>query len=453
MFGNYQEMKIFLSSPGDVLAERSIAKDIIENVGRICREPLQLYFDVIRWEDMTPTISDDQTIQEKINEKIRDCHVFILILNKRYGSVENGQEKSNTEREVEAAFNLMKHNKKIKFLAYYKELHENNDQGSQEKEVRELRKKLSEEKGVLYFPYKNCEHFKECFMHHLYDTALKFRYSSFKSSCIKKFWQFGTPERYVSKQVAILYPNMDFSYLAPTRPDSYWEKRLLPQVLYEDMQALTKIEKTLRLIGAHGFGFFPVDNPPSELKFMNRIWVCQARNKLSTMYHNKYKDKLKYYFKQPKGDGEATLYWRYSTKSDEYIEIKSPLSKYLKMQRPNSAGKSWTRDMNQVIAKDYAILSRFRAERNDQPMKEGYLHDYFISGIRGLGTWGAAHFIDRNYDVLNQFEEHEDIQILLEITYRDKRIFDVKVVSDEPEHYFKNQNSLSCIRKVISSGE
>ena len=448
----FNELRIFISSPSDVQEERRIAKSVIEDVARTCKRPLQLYLDVVRWEDLTPMASSDKSIQEKINETVKSCHVFVLILYKRFGQKEEGYEISNTEREIQEAFKLKERNKKIKFLAYFRDIPENTDPGDQEMGVKEMKDRLVKENGVLYMAYKEPKEFASAFVHHLYDTALKFRFSTFKVSALDNFWQFGIPDRHTDKKIAILYPTMDFSYLAPTDPKTYWKNRMIPQVLFEDMQALTKIEKTLRMIGAQGFGFYSVDNAPSEIKFMNRIWVCQARNKLAEKYHNKHKHKLQHYFRRCDGNKEAVLHWRYSTDTEEYFSIRSPLSKYLTEQRREKNDEIWTKDMGLVIAKDYGVLARIRCDDDEMHLREGYMYDYFVSGIRGLGTWGVAYFIDRNYKALNDFEPNEDVQILIEVTYKDQRIFDVRDVSNEPEHYFRTQNSLPHIRKVIAAG-
>lgn len=79
-------------------------------------------------------------------------------------------------------------------------------------------------------------------------------------------------------------------------------------------------------------------------------------------------------------------------------------------------------DKTRADAKDYAILSRMRCENFELPVKEGYMYDYFISGIRGLGTCGATYFIDRNYNVLNRYTPEQDIQLLLEVHIRIKDI-------------------------------
>jgi|GEM_PF-885385 len=445
----YQELRIFLSSPSDVAEERDIAKKVIDQVRTICKEPLRLNLEAVRWEDLTPMHASEESVQTVINEEIKKCQIFVLILGSRFGTAEPGSNKSNTEREIDIALELQKYNRKIKFLAYFKELANNNDQGDQERQVRDLRKTLSSRK-ILHFSYDTPESFKEAFTHHLYDTAIRFRHSSHKVRFLNNFWQFGVPERFTNRRLAIFYPPMTFSHLVPKEPETYWLNRVCPQVLYEDMKALEKVEKTLRLINANSFGFYSIDNPPTEINFLNRVWVCQARNKLGAKYHKMLSGKTRFMFRQAKGSGEAKLYWRYGVDGDDYIEIRSPLSKYLTEQRKSlKINGEWTKEMGMVIAKDYAILARIRNDDSEVHMKDGYLYDYYIAGIRGLGTWGAAHFIDRNYKAFENLAPDEDIQLLLEVTYKDNRIFDVKDVSDRPEHYFKNQYNTKFVRKAI----
>ncbi len=69
--------------------------------------------------------------------------------------------------------------------------------------------------------------------------------------------------------------------------------------------------------------------------------------------------------------------------------------------------------MDRIIAKDFAILARFRDTKNTIALKDHYLNDYFLSGICGLGTWGAAWFVDRNYEVFKSIDEKEDFNSYL----------------------------------------
>jgi len=80
-------------------------------------------------------------------------------------------------------------------------------------------------------------------------------------------------------------------------------------------------------------------------------------------------------------------------------------------------------------------------------MKQGSLMDYFVAGIRALGTWGAARHIDRKYaDIAALMKDDEDdLQILLEVVYKDEQIIDQIDVSDKPCKYFEEQ----CRQEVV----
>jgi hypothetical protein len=103
-----------------------------------------------------------------------------------------------------------------------------------------------------------------------------------------------------------------------------------------------------------------------------------------------------------------------------------------------------------VVAKDFAVLARFTDKSKNRPASEGFLKDYFLGGLRGLGTWGAAWFLDNGYHNFENLQE-EDLQLLLEVIYRDGRIFTVKDVSNEPQEYFDSQNSKDRVLEVIDS--
>jgi hypothetical protein len=106
----YNSIKIFIASPNDVKRERHIADDVIKEVDKVNRSTLGLRVECLRWEDLpplTPT-QDDGQFQDVIDrELLSQCNVFVLILNKRYGTIPPGQAISNTEREVEAILNVI----------------------------------------------------------------------------------------------------------------------------------------------------------------------------------------------------------------------------------------------------------------------------------------------------------------------------------------------------------
>jgi len=453
MTQTYQTLKVFISSPGDVKGERDIAESVVRDVSDTCREALGISLEIARWEKLppeTPNLSEEQ-IQDIINRKVRECNVFILILYKRYGTVAAGQKKSNTEREVEIAVDMLLSKRQIMFLSYFRDLPENADLGLQEKKVRKLRREL-DAKMIWFRPYATPDVFRELLTHDLYKTILNYRLSTSKHKALSAFWQFGMVDRDAHPRLAVVYPPVDREFMREENPDMFWCKRLVPHIVFEDFKALQKIEKSLRMIGFRDFKFYNTSNVPSDIREMNRLWVCIPRNSRARQQAALYAKVSRFKFEPRTRRSEAKLFWRSSDKSNTWRHIQSPLAKYLYEQRKSEPGGEWDGRKGKIVAKDFAIISRFSDVTHKGSMAEGTLKDYFLAGIRGLGTWGAAWFIDRRYDAFRQYENKDDesIQFLLEVTYGDERIFNVRVVSDEPPSYFEEENSLRQIRKNIS---
>jgi hypothetical protein len=184
---------------------------------------------------------------------------------------------------------------------------------------------------------------------------------------------------------------------------------------------------------------------------MNRVWLCLPRN-ISGMHQLRlYEQESRFKFDPRRPDAQSKIWWRASSSPSEYIQVKSPLAEYLHQQRSQNPGGPWSPEHASIIAKDYAVLARFTDRRGRTPTIEGSLKDYFLAGIRGLGTWGAGWFIDRRYNSFLPFEHQEDdpIQMLLEVTYIDEQIHDVCDVSDKPQSYFENESNPDTIRRCI----
>ncbi|SYZ72487.1 conserved hypothetical protein [Candidatus Zixiibacteriota bacterium] len=447
----YDSLKVFLSSPGDVSNERAIAKEIIHQVGNACKENLGINLDPVDWNDFVPKTTQlpDQRIQDMLNDHLRKCHIFILILWKRYGSKEPGFAKSNTEREVEIALKVLQREKKITFLSYFRDLKPNIDRGPQEKSVTKFRKEL-EEKGVFYMRYKSPTQFREMLVHDLYKTILNYRLSTKKHISVGKFYNFGIPERPTSPKLAIIYPSMDRSYMGSRDDSQIWLNRLEPNIVFEDFKGLQKIEKTLRLIGFSDFRIYNSASIPSDIKFMNRFWIC-LRNHSGIAQLRHYSSEARFQLIPGDEPQNSIIKWCSHKKKHEFICVKSPLAAYLRVQRSQfDISGEWKHEMDHIIAKDYAILARFRDAHSGTDMVEGELHDYFMMGLRGLGTWGAGWFIDRKYHHFNSFENDVNMQFLLEVEFRDGRIFDVTDVSSRSQEYFDSENKIETITERIN---
>jgi hypothetical protein len=445
----YNSIKVFIASPSGVEDERQITEEEINNIDRICRSTLGLRIECLRWEDMaprTPLPEEGQIEDVIIRELVQKCNVFILILYRRYGTVEDGQSKSNTEREIDVALErLNRKGSNLVLLTYFRDIPNNDDQGDQEKQVRELRKHLKEKK-IFFQDYKEPQDFRQKFIHDLYYVAIRFHMAVKKQRSLRAFWALGSVEEKGSPRVAIIYPALDREEMKPQKPDRIWLERLVPNVVFEDFKAINKVEKTLRIIGDHTIETHTSKSVPHEINAMNRVWICLPRNHPGMRQMENYQKDAFFRFMPRMGNSEGFIKW-HPPQRRKTIDVNSPLSTYLELQRSKMKGGQWSSNVGQIIAKDYAVLARF------SDINEPSLKDYFIAGIRGLGTWGAGWFIDRRYKYLLPLEDKEDLQfqLLLEVVYKNEHIHDVKDVSDKPASYFEKENDPAQIKKYIEA--
>ena len=451
----YQVLKVFVSCPSDMEEESKIAEEVISRVNDTCKDTLGIMLDTENWKNyppITPGLPEER-IQDILNERVKQCHIFLLMLYRRYGSVEPGQTKSNTEREVEIAIKRLQEKRQLMFLSYFKNIPPNIDPGTQQRKVKRLRESLRKQ-GIWFSKYSSQHEFRSLLAHDLYNTVLRFRFSKSKYKAISDFWQLGVTEedeRNQAPRLLIVYPPVSTAFMGQEDRDRLWLRRLVPNVVFEDFKAMQKIEKSLRLIGFRNFKFFSTASAPTEMEHVNRLWLCLPRNPEGLRHLQRYERKAKFRFTPAVGDSGAELHWRRSLRHNEFFRVHSPLAKYLEEQRHDKAGGEWSLDKARVIAKDFAVIARFSdTSRGAEAAKEsGTLKDYFVAGIRGLGTWGAAWYLDRRYNKFRNCEEDQTIQILLEVTYRDERIVEVEDVSDKPEEYFAEQNRIESVREFI----
>lgn len=443
----YDIYNTFISSPGDVEIERLLAEEVIESINKRVIDTLNVYLAVKKWEDRSPVTTHipDHRLQEEINKEVRKANFFILILNKRYGSTESGQSKSNTEREIDAILQKFKDNPQIKIFAYFKEIPENKDPGKQEQMVIELRKRLSDA-GISYYKYRDESDFKVRFIYDIFDVLMKMKLSSFKSEMLKIFWQFGLDGQKTGPKAYILYPPVPRDLIADGNKKYFWTERLASTIYFEDYKAIDKITKTFMSIKFFDWQLGSVLDS-IDWSSNNRIWLCLPRNNVGKSQLQKHRCKSRFSIVNNDNEKHCRIEWK--NDSGNTIEVTSPLSSYLHLQRSRMNVKSdWRPEFGRIIAKDYAIVARFENNEFDDNEKEN-LYDYFIFGIRGLGTWGAAWFIDRRYKQFSYIEDKKDIQYLLEVRFLDNKIVDVVPVSDKEQDYFDLENDISNIQKNI----
>lgn len=445
----YQSLRLFLSSPSDAKTERDACESIVGQINKTLRDTLGAEIEVVRWEDFsaTPKHTEGQ-LQNEINKLISSCHFFVLILNRRYGTKEEGHTKSNTEREVDVALELFRKHKRMTLLFYFRSLEANQDPGEQERELVQLEKRLAAE-SILYKKFDSTIEFRELFTHDLYRLVIRFQISSTKQEKLRHIFRFGDPEGHTSAKLAIVYPPMNRQYMIgmPNSSINLWHERLAPHIVFEDFKAIQKVERCLRLIGFHNYEILPTQLVPPDFDSMNRMFICLPRSRKAIAALDDHRSVARFQFERTDDRFNRILHWQITPNSKQWIKIASPLQSYLSQQRRNDAVE-WTNPLGQIIAKDYAIFARlpnYQMQANsDEP-----LYDYFLAGIRGLGTWGAAWYIDRRYKEFERFEGTESFQLLLEVTFQNNRIKQVRDVSDEPEEYFTEQLRDEKIRSEI----
>ena len=440
----------FISSPGDVPTERKIALKTINDITNSCRDTLGLTLDAKMWEILPPVSPQlpGEGIQDLINKEVARCDIFVLILNKRYGSAERGRKRGNTERELKTILKCLKRNKHIKLLSYLRRLRAEPDPGPQRRQAVNFRNRILH-KGIWFRLYNDPVSFKDLLTHDLYNVILKMKLSPFKLGCLRQFWQFGSAEHLARPRVAVLYPPMPREKLASRGDKKFWLTRLVPALYFEDHQAIAEIQKTLGVLGSCDCTVYTQSDPVPDVETMNRVWICVPRHKAALDHLHRYKSPVRRFDITPRTKKhQATILWR--TRGGRVVTIESPMAKYLKLQRKTmDISGEWNHQLGQIVARDYAILARFRDQSRAEHLSGGYLQDYFFAGIRGLGTWGAAAFVETGYKALGGFEQDEDIQLLLEVTFVDKQVTEVRDVSGEPEGYFKKQIGLDQIRRTI----
>lgn len=122
-----QKLRIFISSPGDVLQERKIAKNIIAELAHIYSNYVEL--ETIMWEDLPleATGSFQSGIDYFLNQSPIDIAVFILwsrlgsTLGQSYKKSDGSLYASGTEYEFDTMYELWNKTKKPRIIVYVKD--------------------------------------------------------------------------------------------------------------------------------------------------------------------------------------------------------------------------------------------------------------------------------------------------------------------------------------------
>ena len=159
-------LSIFVASPSDVLAEREIVKNVVDELNQTFCKPLQLHLEMIGWENATYPAFGDYP-QGVINSQIGDEYdIFIGILWSRFGTPTKNA-LSGTQEEFERVLTRFHNDKNVEICFYFKtdDLDPYKIDLDQFKKVKEFKSSLSQ-LGGYHWDF-NSTHFKDYLRNHL----------------------------------------------------------------------------------------------------------------------------------------------------------------------------------------------------------------------------------------------------------------------------------------------
>jgi len=156
------ELRIFLASPGDVEVERTIVKEVLDELNVTFGTHNGLSLKLVNWENYSyPGIGDDP--QDVINNQLPfDYDVFLCVFWTRIGT-ETNRAKSGTIEELESARKKRDNGEDVEIMGYFKTEPPANlkDITEQYFEVRKIQKEFGE--NCLYKEFTSTEKFKDIF--------------------------------------------------------------------------------------------------------------------------------------------------------------------------------------------------------------------------------------------------------------------------------------------------
>ena len=144
-------LRVFLASPGDLEEERDAVRDAVDEFNRCWADALGYHLELDGWEE---TVSASGRPQDLINEKMNKCHFFIGMIWRKWGTQPGHDEKysSGFQEEFERSRARYEESGSPDISLFLKEIPEKDmeDPGDELKQVLEFRKKIEEEKNILY---------------------------------------------------------------------------------------------------------------------------------------------------------------------------------------------------------------------------------------------------------------------------------------------------------------
>lgn len=275
---NYYGINVFISSPGDMIAERNACVAVIKKLNNTRKEELKVFFNEKTFERMIPTVVETgKSLQEGVDKEIpmRSIDIFICILGNRMGTpifdthTKKMLYKSGTIKEFKDAYSLWeKSGKKVPHILIYHKIKKINfEKGSEdEKQYNDVQEFLENFQSHKEHPGKiqnftKLKEFKELIENHLLSYMLKFsnQLKSIRSKSdgnINDIWKSFAEKMYLqsasnvhpnpSGEVYFSYDNVSF----PVTADSSQRTR--------DKNELMKDVNEIRMMAHAGYSYLDI---------------------------------------------------------------------------------------------------------------------------------------------------------------------------------------------------
>ncbi|HWP53958.1 MAG TPA: tetratricopeptide repeat protein [Pyrinomonadaceae bacterium] len=157
--------KCFIASPGDLSEERNVFPDILHLLNDVVGHRMNHQLEPLGWEETQPNWGRPQ---ELINQDVRQCDVFVMLLWKRWG-MPSGKYSSGTEEEFEIAYERFKKTGRPHLLLYFRSVPQDMmaDPGEQLQKVIKFRTRIEVERVGLFKTYETPQQWKDILMRHI----------------------------------------------------------------------------------------------------------------------------------------------------------------------------------------------------------------------------------------------------------------------------------------------
>lgn len=134
-------IRVFIASPGDLSAERSLFPSIIDRLNKTKAIALNYRLEARGWEDALPGFGRPQEI---INDDVRQSDILVMLLWKRWGTP-SGRFSSGTEEEFSIAYERFRQTGTPRMLLYFRSVPETMlaDPGEQLKKVIDFKNRIA----------------------------------------------------------------------------------------------------------------------------------------------------------------------------------------------------------------------------------------------------------------------------------------------------------------------